>query len=231
MWTFWCMKKAIKLHPHSLTGILIDLFHKSHDVPFYNNCAHFCYKMVHCGMFALWDGSFLIVEIRRSYEPSYHHSSIPYTGKTLNQGSGEYLGWYPGEASSRVGIRHAVFMMTRWWRHQMETFSALLALSAGNSPVPVNSPHKGQWALMFSLICTWINDWVNNHEAGDLRRHRGHYHVIVMLASWREDLGSRGMCLGHVQVITPHSKLLDVIDLPCPDACFWHHSLPSGKTS
>ena len=32
-----------------------------------------------------------------------------------------------------------------WWRHQMETFSALLALCAGNSPVPVNSPHKGQW--------------------------------------------------------------------------------------
>ena len=70
-----------------------------------------------------------------------------------------------------------------WWRHQMETFSALLALCAGNSPVPVNSPHKGQWreALMFSLICARINDWVNNREAGDLRRHRGHYDVIVML--------------------------------------------------
>ena len=69
-----------------------------------------------------------------------------------------------------------------WWRHQMETFSALLALCAGNSPVPVNSPHKGQWrgALMFSLICARINDWVNNREAGDLRRHRGHYDVNVI---------------------------------------------------
>ena len=69
-----------------------------------------------------------------------------------------------------------------WWRHQMETFSALLALCAGNSPVPVNSPHKGQWrgALMFSLICASINDWVNNHAAGDLRRHRGHFDVNVM---------------------------------------------------
>ena len=69
-----------------------------------------------------------------------------------------------------------------WWRHQMETFSALLALCAGNSPVPVNSPRKGHWrgALMFSLICAWINDWVNNHEVGDLRRHRGHYDVHVM---------------------------------------------------
>ena len=69
-----------------------------------------------------------------------------------------------------------------WWRHQMETFSALLALCVGNSPVPVNSPHKGQWrgALMFSLISAWINEWVNNRQAGDLRRHRGHYDVIVM---------------------------------------------------
>ena len=27
---------------------------------------------------------------------------------------------------------------------------------------PVNFPHKGQWrgAFMFSLICVWINDWV-----------------------------------------------------------------------
>ena len=49
----------------------------------------------------------------------------------------------------------------------------------------VNSPHKGQWsgALMFSLICAWINGWVNNCEAGDLRRHRAHYDIIVMFHS------------------------------------------------
>ena len=65
-----------------------------------------------------------------------------------------------------------------------KSFSALLALCAENSPVPVTSPHKGQWrgALMFSLIYAWINEWVNNREAaGDLRRQRGHYDVIVML--------------------------------------------------
>ena len=27
-----------------------------------------------------------------------------------------------------------------WWRHQMETFSALLAICAGNSPVPGEFP-------------------------------------------------------------------------------------------
>ena len=47
---------------------------------------------------------------------------------------------------------------------------------------PVNSPHKGQCreAFMFSLICVWINGWVNNREAGDLRRHRAHNDVFVM---------------------------------------------------
>ena len=51
--------------------------------------------------------------------------------------------------------------------------------------LPVNCPHKGQWrrALMFSFICAWIYAWVNNHEAGDLRRNCAHYDVIVMI-SW-----------------------------------------------
>ena len=59
---------------------------------------------------------------------------------------------------------------------------------------PVNSQHKGQWCrtLMFSLICARINCWVNNREAGDLRRHRAHYDVIVMVMCccfvWESDL-------------------------------------------
>ena len=64
----------------------------------------------------------------------------------------------------------------------METFSALLAICAGNSPVTGEFPNKCHWhgALMFPLICAWINDWVNNREAGDLRRHHTHYDVTVM---------------------------------------------------
>ena len=34
---------------------------------------------------------------------------------------------------------------------------------------------------MFSLICAWINGSANNREAGDLRRHRGHHDVNVMM--------------------------------------------------
>ena len=66
-----------------------------------------------------------------------------------------------------------------WWRHQMETFSALLALCAGNSPVTGEFPSQGQWrgALMFSLICTWIYGWVNNLKAVDWKGLRVHYDV------------------------------------------------------
>ena len=64
----------------------------------------------------------------------------------------------------------------------METFSALLAIYAGNSSVTGDFP--AQWpvtrALVFSLICGWIYCWVNKAEAGDLRRHRAHPDVILM---------------------------------------------------
>ena len=65
------------------------------------------------------------------------------------------------------------------WKH----FSRYWPFVRGIHRSPVNSPHKGQWrgALMFCLICAWINGWVNNREAGDLRRHRAHYDVIVMI--------------------------------------------------
>ena len=67
---------------------------------------------------------------------------------------------------------------------------------------PVNSPHKGQWrgALVFSLICARINGWVNNHEAGDLRRHPTHCDVIIMQTAhyWARFLSLSQTCLRTV---------------------------------
>ena len=37
-------------------------------------------------------------------------------------------------------IKRSTKIGSTWWRHQMETFSALLALCAGNSPVPGEFP-------------------------------------------------------------------------------------------
>ena len=69
-----------------------------------------------------------------------------------------------------------------WWRHQWRHLPHSWPFVRGILRSPVNSPHRGQWrgALKFSLICPWTNGWVNNRDAGDLRRHRAHYGVIVM---------------------------------------------------
>ena len=70
-----------------------------------------------------------------------------------------------------------------WWRHQMETFSALLALCAGNSPVTGEFPSQRPVTRSFdiSLTCAWTNRWVNNRDAGDLSRRRARCDITVML--------------------------------------------------
>ena len=69
-----------------------------------------------------------------------------------------------------------------WWRHQMETFSALLTLCAGNSTVtgefPLWRPVKRSFDVF--LIYTSTNGWINSRDSGYLRRHRAHYDVSVM---------------------------------------------------
>ena len=75
-------------------------------------------------------------------------------------------------------------MLTNWhddvikWKHFPRYWPSVRGIHRS----PVNSPHKGQWrvALMFSLMCAWINGWINNVGAGDLRRCRAHYDVIVI---------------------------------------------------
>ena len=46
---------------------------------------------------------------------------------------------------------------------------------------------------MFSLICVWINGWVNNGEACDLRRYRAHYDTTVMFCAGFNHFGAAGL--------------------------------------
>ena len=79
---------------------------------------------------------------------------------------------------------------TAWWRHQMKSFSASLAICTGNSPVTgeflAQRPVTRSFDVFFDL--RWINRWVNNDEAGDLRRYRTHYDVIVIVDKMSESL-------------------------------------------
>ena len=86
------------------------------------------------------------------------------------------------------------------WKH----FPRYWPFVRGIPRSPVNSPHKGQWrgALMFSLIYVWLNGWVNNRKAGDLRRRRVHYDVAVM--------GTNLIVKGRFYLGTPKQSKLDV---------------------
>ena len=80
-----------------------------------------------------------------------------------------------------IGIAKVVTVIFIMVTSSNRNIFSVIGLLCGNLTV---IPHKGQWrrALMFSLICAWTYGWVNSRGAGDLRRHRAHYDVTVMLS-------------------------------------------------
>ena len=88
------------------------------------------------------------------------------------------------------------------WKH----FPRYLPFFRGIHRSPVDSLHKGQWrgALMFSLI--WTNVWANNQDSGDLRHHRAHYDVTVMI-------------LTSLQQCSPVVSLLTTAVFQWPGSC------------
>ena len=94
---------------------------------------------------------------------------------------------------------------------------------------PVNSPHKGQWrgASTFSLICTRINGWVNNREAGDLRRHHARYYVTVMNRWFSRDIVALGVVALIMQTLESGSENMTAIQSSqsrIPWKMVWLHS-------
>ena len=86
----------------------------------------------------------------------------------------------------------------------METFSAQLAICAGNSPVPGEFPAQRPVTLSFGVFFDLrINDWVNNCEAGDLRRYRAHYDVVVMCQVIPEEFVVYKLCLAACSLLQP----------------------------
>ena len=49
-------------------------------------------------------------------------------------------------------LQHRLYFPTTWWRHQMEIFSALLALCAGNSPVTGEFPSQRPVTRSFDVF-------------------------------------------------------------------------------
>ena len=57
----------------------------------------------------------------------------------------------------------------------------------GHRWIPLTKASDAElWCFLWSA--PWINGWVNNREAGDLRCHRAHYDVIVMKSAQHRDV-------------------------------------------
>ena len=128
-----------------------------------------------------------------------------------------YLFWCTKDCSMKHISENWCVCCIIWWRHQMETFPRYWPFVRGIHRPSVNSPHKGQWrgALMFPFICVWNNSWVNNEDAGDLRRHCAHYGVYVMVYEL------------YFEKLDVHHKLDIHIFFISISACSAHHLTPN----
>ena len=107
----------------------------------------------------------------------------------------------------RLQRRWSLFMLACTWHDDVikrKHFPRYWPFVRGIHRSPVNSPHKGQWrwALMFSLICVCIKGWVNDREAGDLKRYHAHYDVTVMWARWMKKKTSQNSFVDNKPIFT-----------------------------
>ena len=152
-----------------------DVFRQNSNAREYSVCFHVNSGKAIASIFFTWHNSFAVVEFAK------YCCDLMTRNRMTNRNFIEFEFW------------------SSLWRHQRKHFPRYWPFVPGIHRSPGNYPHKGQWrgASIFSLICAWINGWVNNGEAGDLRRHRAHYDVTLIwnnnfwngsMLPWLEDL-------------------------------------------
>ena len=86
--------------------------------------------------------------------------NLPLTGEFHAQraGNAENVSiWWQPDAIIRIMFlngftKYQIINAITWWHHQMETFSALLAICAGNSPVPGEFPTQRPVTRSFDVL-------------------------------------------------------------------------------
>ena len=93
-------------------------------------------------------------------------------------------------------------------------------------PLPKASGAE-RWCFLWSA--PWINDWINNREAGELRRHHAHYDAIVMT------FRGRYSSLIFLRPFYVSSRFIKWNDLAIMDPkvsfCFWGLHVPTHFTA
>ena len=110
-----------------------------------------------------------------------------------------YFCWYPGNT---------------WWRHQMEPFSAFLAICAGNSPVPGEFPAQRPVTRSFDVFFDLRSNkrlskqwrgWWFEMQSCPLWRHRNENVIFDCSCVWPDDERDwdKTVRRGSVSVVTP----------------------------
>ena len=175
-----------------------------------------CLKQLAATAYALGEGYFLIVTLIFIFlmRNLWNHGACLSVSDMLNWGLSKSRFWsmwlklksptWDTEAQQYNRSQDDVII----WKH----FPRYWPFVQGVYRSPVNSTHKGQWcgALMFSLICAFINDWVNNHGAGDLRRLRPHQDINVMVTVYTVAIAIMispvAWNVTYITLITPNMK-------------------------
>ena len=107
---------------------------------------------------------------------SKHHAASNVTIITYIEEIVKYSG------NSEIPRKIRKYRSNSWWRHQLETFSAIQAFCVGHSPATGEFPAQRPMTRSFDVFYDLgLNKCLtNNREAGDLRRPRTHYTGIVM---------------------------------------------------
>ena len=92
-----------------------------------------------------------MLKIRQSHDCLFFNTGIPILGKDGLYIETRHCSWCYSAWTQQLG--------DPWWRHQMETFSTLLANCAGNSPRPVT----GSFDIFFDLC---LNKRLSKHSWG-----------------------------------------------------------------
>ena len=99
-------------------------------------------------------------------------------------------------------------MMTSSNRNIFRVSGPLCGEFTGHRWIPRTKASDAElWCFIWSA---WINRWVNDRQAGDLRRHRSHYDVIVMesTSSSLPPFGSAERCVDTCLCPQQHGPIL-----------------------
>ena len=177
--------------------------------------------------------------IWKIFSNSISHLSFPMCFSLSTMYIGNYIYIYRQKSyNCTQNIAYVLFQLYFAWQSTPATYDDVIKWKHfphywpfvwGINRSQVNSPLKGQWrrAFMFSLICAWINGWVNSREAGDLRHHCSHYDVIVKSTPLHIRFEFRVLPVSHSMGLAP-------VTLPkqcCLHYLKWKKRLKTGMCS